>query len=253
MLIEKIYYIVLITWLMLSAAIFISLFFIVAPYGRHMRKGWGPALDSKLAWIIMEAWSPVIFAMCFVRGKAPISIPSVIFLLFWEAHYIHRAFIYPFSLKNSHDKMPLSVVLLGIFFNLVNASLNGYYVFTLSGGYSNQWLADPRFIIGAVIFVCGFVINRQADFSLSKLRKPGEKSYSIPRGGLYNYISCPNYFGEILVWLGWALSTWSLAGLSFALWTIANLAPRARSHHAWYHQQFPDYPTSRKALIPGIW
>jgi len=253
MLIEKIYYVALITWLMLAAAIFVSLFFVVAPYGRHVRKGWGLTIGSKPAWIIMEAWSPIIFALLFVMGKAPISIPSLIFLLLWEAHYIHRAFIYPFSLKNSNDKMPLSVVLLGIFFNFVNASLNGYWVFNLSGGYPDRWLSDPRFIAGVVLFIGGFVINRQADFILSKLRRPGEKSYSIPRGGLYNCISCPNYFGEIVIWIGWALATWSLAGLSFALWTIANLAPRARTHHSWYHQQFPDYPPDRKALIPGIW
>lgn len=201
MLVERIYYIILITWLILSAGIFISLFFIVAPYGRHMRKGWGPALDSRLAWIIMEAWSPIIFALCFILGKAPLSVPIVIFLLLWEAHYIHRAFIYPFSLKNSNDKMPLSVVLLGIFFNLVNASLNGYYVFTLSGGYPNLWLADPRFIIGAAVFVCGFIINRQADFILSKLRKPGEKGYSIPRAACITIYPVPTISGRS--WCGW--------------------------------------------------
>jgi len=247
------YNILLITWLVLCPLIFVSLLFIPAPYGRHIKSGWGPSVNSKLAWVIMEAWSPLIFAACFILGKAPFSITSAAFLLMWEAHYIHRAFIYPFSLKNSHDKMPLSVVISGIFFNLMNAWLNGYFVFTLSGGYPDQWLADPRFLAGAAIFISGFVINRHADYTLARLRKPGETGYKIPYGGLYRWISCPNYFGEILIWTGWALATWSLAGLSFALWTIANLAPRAMSHHAWYHQHFVDYPTDRKALVPGIW
>ncbi len=180
-------------------------------------------------------------------------VTTVIFLLLWEAHYIHRAFIYPFSLKSSNEKMPLSIVLSGLFFNLVNASLNGYYIFTLSGGYPNQWMADPRFIIGAAVFAGGFVINRQADDTLAKLRKGGESGYKIPQGGLYRWISCPNYFGEILTWCGWAIATWSLAGLSFAAWSIANLAPRAVSHHKWYHEHFPAYPAGRKALLPGIW
>ena len=108
---DAVYNIILIAWLMLSPLIFTSLFFIVAPYGRHIKSGWGPALDSKLGWVIMEACSPIIFAICFILGKAPLSIPSVIFLLMWEAHYIHRAFIYPFSLKSSRDKMPLSIAL----------------------------------------------------------------------------------------------------------------------------------------------
>jgi len=43
------------------------------------------------------------------------------------------------------------------------------------------------------------------------------------------------------------------AGLAFAVWTIANLAPRARSNHKWYRETFPDYPENRKALLPGVW
>jgi len=250
---DPIYNAVLIFWLVLSAIIFVSLLCIVAPYGRHVRRGWGIALNARPAWVIMEAWSPLIFAACFVLGKASVTAASIAFLLLWESHYIHRAFIYPFSLHNSDEKMPVSVVALGIFFNLVNASLNGYWVFTLSGGYPNSWLADPRFIIGAALFICGFVINRQSDYILSKLLGPGETEYKIPYGGLYRWVSCPNYLGEIMIWVGWAVATWSLAGLSFALWTIANLAPRARSHHAWYHENFPDYPPGRKALVPAVW
>lgn len=250
---EHVFNIVLIAWPILAPIIFISLFFITAPYGRQVRGGWGFALDSWQAWIIMEAFSPLIIFFCFLTGKAPVSTASIVFLCLWEAHYIHRAFIYPFSLKNSTAKMALSVILLGIFFNLVNASLNGYYVFTLSGGYPDSWLTDPRFIIGVAVFVIGFAINRQSDYILSNLRKPGESGYKLPSGGLYRWISCPNYLGEILIWFGWAIATWSLAGLSFALWTVANLAPRGRTHYLWYKQQFADYPQDRKALIPGVW
>jgi hypothetical protein len=44
-------------------------------------------------------------------------------------------------------------------------------------------------------------------------------------------VSCPNYLGEILEWIGWAIATWSLAGWVFAIWTMANLAPRAFTNH----------------------
>jgi len=87
---------------------------------------------------------------------------------------------------------------------------------------------------------------------LFNLRKPGETGYKIPKGGLYRRISCPNYFGEILEWTGWAIATWSLSGLSFAIWTFANLVPRAVANHNWYKQKFPEYPENRKAVIPYI-
>ena len=103
------------------------------------------------------------------------------------------------------------------------------------------------------LFVAGFVINRQADHTLRSLRRPGESGYRIPHGGLYRWISCPNYLGEIVEWTGWAMMTWSLAGLSFAVWTAANLAPRAWAHHAWYRKYFAEYPPERRALLPGLW
>ena len=87
---------------------------------------------------------------------------------------------------------------------------------------------------------------------LAALRKPGESGYKIPRGWLYNYISCPNYFGEILIWTGWAIASWSLAGAVFVLWTVANLLPRALSNHRWYRETFEEYPAKRRALIPGL-
>ena len=45
---------------------------------------------------------------------------------------------------------------------------------------------------------------------------------------------------------------WSPAGLLFAVWTAANLVPRARSHHTWYKENFPDYPANRKAIAPFL-
>jgi 3-oxo-5-alpha-steroid 4-dehydrogenase 1 len=54
-------------------------------------------------------------------------------------------------------------------------------------------------------------------------------------------------------WAGWALASWSVGGLAFALYTFANLAPRAVAHHAWYREQFPDYPKARKALVPFLY
>jgi 3-oxo-5-alpha-steroid 4-dehydrogenase 1 len=245
--------ILLIAWFVLSAVIFVTLFFIVAPYGRHTRRSWGPQIGDKLGWVIMEAPASLLFAAFFVLGIRQISVTAIAFLVLWEAHYVHRAFIYPFSRRTGASGMAVAVVAMGFLFNMGNAYLNGRYLFTLSGGYDNNWLLTPQFIIGVVLFTAGFFINRWADDRLRSLRKPGESGYRIPEGGLYRWISCPNYFGEMLTWTGWAVATWSLPGLAFAVFTLANLAPRARAHHLWYKQQFADYPPKRKALVPVIW
>ena len=97
------------------------------------------------------------------------------------------------------------------------------------------------------------MINWQSDNILIHLRKLGEKGYKIPHGGFFKWISCPNHFGEIIEWTGFAIMTWSLSGLSFAIWTAVNLIPRALDHHKWYKDTFSDYPQKRKAVIPFLW
>ncbi|MFC2026554.1 DUF1295 domain-containing protein [Chloroflexota bacterium] len=243
----------IIGWFILAAVVFLALLFVAAPYGRHARSGWGPAVNNKVGWVMMEAAAPLVFAVCFVFGNNNITITSLIFLGLWEAHYIHRAFIYPPGIRSRNRGMPLAIVGFGLLFNTVNGYLNGRYIFTFSGGYTNEWLADPRFIAGLALFITGFIINKRADRILHNLRKPGESGYRIPHGGLYRWISCPNYLGEVITWFGWAITTWSLPGLAFAAWTVANLVPRARSHHAWYRAHFPDYPPERRVFVPGLW
>jgi protein-S-isoprenylcysteine O-methyltransferase Ste14 len=96
-------------------------------------------------------------------------------------------------------------------------------------------------------------VNLHADAVLRGLRKPGETGYAVPHGGTYRFVTSPNYLGEIVEWVGFAIAAQSYAALAFAVFTVANLAPRARSHHRWYREKFADYPTSRKILLPGLW
>jgi hypothetical protein len=190
-------------WFSLAVVVFLSLLFFAAPYGRYLRSGWGPALNNRLGWVIMEAAAPLAFAVFFVLGNQANTITRLVFLGLWQAHYIHRAFIYPFSLRKRSRGMPLIIAGFGLLFNTGNAYLNGRYIFSFSGGYSNQWLWDPRFIAGVALFITGFIINRQADQTLHNLGKSAESGYKIPYGGLYRWISCPNYLGEVTS-SGWA-------------------------------------------------
>lgn len=247
------YDIVIIVWFALAAATFVVLLFITAPYGRHSRAGWGPSIDNRLGWLVMEAPAAVIFVTLFCLGRGNKTATNVVFLILWEAHYLHRAFVYPFSLRRDSKRMPLLLVALALVFNCMNACLIGLHLFSRADYYTNAWLMRPRTILGIALFVLGYAINRHADITLRKLRAKAGSRYRIPQGGLYRWVSCPNYLGEIIEWIGWAIATWSLAGLAFAVWSVANLAPRARSHHKWYTEKFADYPPERTALVPLLW
>jgi protein-S-isoprenylcysteine O-methyltransferase Ste14 len=166
-------------------------------------------------------------------------------------HYGQRTFIFPLLIKGKQP-MPISIIIFGILFNGINTYLQGRWIYTFSPPYLVNWLFSPLFIIGLIIFLSGFIINLHSDHIIRNLRKTGETEYKIPYGGMFRWVSCPSYLGEITEWTGWAIITWSLPGLVFAGWTFANLFPRARSHHKWYLETFPDYPKRRKALIPYI-
>lgn len=250
---REILYLLILSWFGLGAAIFISLFFIAAPYGRHARPGWGFALNDRLGWIIMESAAAILFLVWYFLGPYNKNALAVVFLAVWEFHYLYRAFIFPFTLRNNARRMTFSVIIMGFVFNAVNTYINGRFLYHFSGGYFNDWIKDPRFIIGISLFLFGSIVNRYSDLILRNLRKAGDSGYKIPYGGFYRWISSPNYLGELIIWSGWAVMTWSLAGAAFAFWTAANLVPRARSNQQWYLRNFPDYPAERKALLPGIW
>ncbi len=240
------------SWFLLSAIVFLVLLFVRAPYGRHNRAGWGPQMPSRLGWMVMEGVSAALMAVFFLASDRRLGTAAKIFFFLWEVHYVHRAFIYPFRRRDEGRTMPVLIVAFGVLFNVGNCYLNGRYLFAFGPSYDAGWLTDPRFLAGILIFALGFGINRHSDRILSHLRRPGETGYKIPRGGLFEWVSCPNYLGEILEWSGWALATWSLPGLSFAIWTAANLVPRALAHHRWYREKFSDYPPKRKAVVPFL-
>jgi protein-S-isoprenylcysteine O-methyltransferase Ste14 len=243
------YFLLIKIWIAFGIILFPVLLSITVPYGRHSRKDWGPMIPNRMGWMIMELPSLIMFIVFFLMGPNPVNLVTLIFFLLYTIHYSNRAIIFPLRTHTSKKLMPLIIAIFAIFFNLINGFINGYYFGTVSGGYG---IYDIRFIAGGFLFLLGMAINLKSDNVLLALRHSKKNGYSIPTGGLFNYISCPNFFGEILEWTGFAIMTWSPAALAFAVWTIVNLVPRALDHHRWYWEKFPDYPAERKAVIPFI-
>ncbi len=235
-----------------GVATFVALFFVVAPYGRHVRGGWGPTLPSRLGWVVMESPALVLFSGIYACGKHRAELAPLALYAMWALHYTNRTLVFPFRMRSRGARLPFVIVALALAFNVTNATMNASFIADL-GDYPRDWLSHPPFLIGALLFVLGMTINVDADRRLFALRKPGEERYGIPRGGLYELVSCPNYLGEIIEWIGWAVASASPGGAAFAFYTFANLAPRAVAHHAWYRRTFGDYPRRRKALIPFVW
>jgi 3-oxo-5-alpha-steroid 4-dehydrogenase 1 len=244
--------IMVIAWIGIAILIFPVLLQITAPYGRHTKSSWGPMISNRLGWFIMELPALALFSFFVLTGKNLSQIIILIASALWITHYVNRTLIFPLRIRTGKKKMPFSIVAMAFFFNIVNGFLNGYWLGHLSLPYPASWLYDPRFVAGVILFITGFIINQYHDHLLIRLRKSSATSYKMPHGGLFRYVSCPNFFGEVVEWGGFALLTWCLPTFSFFIWTFVNLIPRAIDHHRWYKITFTDYPPNRKAVIPFL-
>ena len=248
--------ILLIAMSVMAIVVFIALHFVEAGYGMMFTRRWGFSVNNKLGWVMMEA--PVFIAMAalwWFSDRRTEAAPVVMLLLF-ELHYFQRSFIFPLLIRGK-NRMPISIITMGVVFNLINAIMQGGWIFYLSPSdlYTTSWLISPQFIIGTIVFFAGMFINLQSDNIIRHLRKPGDTKHYIPHGGMFRYVSSANYFGEFLEWVGFAILTWSLSGAVFALWTFANLAPRAKKIHKRYSEQFGAQfdDLKLKSIIPFIY
>ena len=161
------------------------------------------------------------------------------------------AVIYPQRIKVAGKTMPVYTMLTSMVFYIVNGYLIGHYFGQLRE-YPIEWLYDPRFLIGVALFLFGFFVNIHSDNILINLRDEDEAGYKIPHGGFFKHVSCPNYMGECIEWIGFAIMTWSSIGFVYAAWVVLPLFIQARVTHQWYVDQFGDsYPKDRKAIIPS--
>lgn len=238
----------------IAAIVFVALYFVEAGYGMLFDKKWGPPIPNKLAWVCMEA--PVFIVMLYLwsSSEQPFQTVPLLFFLFFELHYLQRAFIFPILIKGK-SKMPAGIMGMGIVFNLLNGYMQGEWLFHLAPAdmYTIDWLCTPQFIIGTLLFFTGMAINLQSDYIVRHLRKPGDTKHYLPKGGMFKYVTSANYFGEIVEWCGFAILTWSASGAVFAWWTIANLVPRANTIYHKYKTTFGGELGNRKRVFPFIY
>jgi 3-oxo-5-alpha-steroid 4-dehydrogenase 1 len=252
MLPENSFSIFVISWIVFALVLFPFTLKITAPYGRHSKRNWGLMISNRLGWFIMEIPSLVLFLFYVIKYGDFSNILLLIATILWVSHYFHRAIIFPLRIHTKGKKMPVLIMVFALFFNLVNGSINGYWVGKIDTPFLLEGWNIVRLITGISLFIGGYVVNQYHDRILINLRKSSSNGYMIPYGGLFKYISCPNFFGEIIEWAGFAILCCSLPSLAFFVWSFVNLVPRAIDHHKWYLKNFKEYPKERKAVIPGL-
>ncbi len=243
-----------------AAFTIIGSLFTQSPYGRFASDKYGVNLNPKLGWWLMEIPATVVFLWFYLRGPRATEAMPLVLALIWLIHYGNRGWFFPLSIRvvpGKKSSFSVMVMALGMFVTAIHGYLNASF-FTEHGRHlTNDWFADPRFLLGLAVYYTGFFLIVQSEAIVRNLRDParraaGESGYKIPYGGAYRWVSSPQYLGELTAWAGFALMTWGLPGVMIFLISAGNLVPRAFATHKWYREKFPEYPTGRKALIPGV-
>ena len=220
------------------------------PFGRAGGQPKGTHIPARTGWFLMELPALVILPVTYVVGTNG-SPAGNLLVGVWTAHYSHRTLIWPWLVQRRDSRMPLITCAAGFTFNVVNGVLFSWYMTRLTV-YTDEWLGDSRFMTGATVMAIGAALNVWSDYYLARLRNAKPDQAVQPMRGPFRLVSCPNLTGEMLEWAGFALMCWSPPAMAFAVWTAANLTPRALWRLGWYHRQFDDYPSRRRALIPGL-
>ncbi|XP_013093798.2 very-long-chain enoyl-CoA reductase-like isoform X2 [Biomphalaria glabrata] len=174
----------------------------------------------------------------------------------WTFHYAKRLLETLFVHRFSHATMPI----LNIFKNSTY-----YWGFTaLVAYFVNHPLYTPptngnaQIWAGLGTFIFAELGNFSVHVALRNLRPPGTKERRIPKADsnpfswLFNLVSCPNYFYEVLAWVGFTVMTQCLPAGLFCLAGFYQMAVWAKAKHRNYLKEFKDYPRSRTAIVPFL-
>ncbi|XP_055353354.1 3-oxo-5-alpha-steroid 4-dehydrogenase 1-like [Paramacrobiotus metropolitanus] len=230
---------------------YVALQLLPAPYGRYSSPSYGLLVPARIAWVVQEcpAFFVPLYVWLYMDNGAPALANKILAGLFM-LHYFQRTFFYSFLIRGGKPT-PLAPFLMAFVFCTYNGYMQARSILKFRGPIPD--VADPVFLLGVALFVVGLLINIQSDHILRNLRSDGSKAYKIPYGGMFDYITAANFFGEIVEWWGFALAAWQLQGFAFAIFTMANLVPRGLSHHAWYLNKFRgEYPVDRYAVLPPL-
>ncbi|XP_047220836.1 3-oxo-5-alpha-steroid 4-dehydrogenase 2-like isoform X2 [Girardinichthys multiradiatus] len=197
-------------------------------YGRYTKAD-SRCWPATLGWFLQEVPAFLVPLLLLLSTEEP-EAGTGRRVLIWTfmLHYFYRSFVY--SLLTRGRPVPLKIIFSSIVFCSLNGFLQGHYLLHCAQ-FQHTWLRNTRLFAGVLVFSIGLTINIHSDHVLRNLRKPGEYVYKIPRGGMFEFVSGANFFGEITEWCGYALAAWSLPAFAFAFFTICSIGPRAYYHH----------------------
>ncbi|KAB8212043.1 3-oxo-5-alpha-steroid 4-dehydrogenase-domain-containing protein [Aspergillus parasiticus] len=166
-------------------------------------------------------------------------------------HFLKREYESIFVHRFSNATMPARKIVLNSGYYCVMSGNMAYWTFRPDATPRNPALLCA----GLVLFAFGELANLNTHFVLRDLRRPGTPERGVPYGFGFGVVTCPNYFFEIIAWIGiWLVSGLSWSILIFIIIGSVQMAIWAKKKEHRYRKEFGDkYKVKRFVMLPGIY
>ena len=171
-------------------------------------------------------------------------------------HFLKREFETAFVHKFSRPTMPLSNLFKNCTYYWTFGAIIGYPL--CSPFYNESVIPSSSTVqIGLIIFIVSELCNLYCHIILSLLRPAsGSDVRPIPKGFLFDYVSCPNYTFEVMSWIGFSIMTGLVWSWLFTLVGALQMTEWAVKKHKLYRNDKntgDEYKKlGRKAIIPFV-
>lgn len=130
-----------------------------------------------------------------------------------------------------------------------------YYVVSESFRWTRYSVALFLFVLASVYQVrCHSIL---IDLKRKNFQIPNEvkSQYSLPVGSLFEYVCCPHYLCEMIVYMSLFLVRPSPVQIASLVWVSVNLAVVAQQQFTYYQKRFPEEMKRKhiRRLVPFLW
>lgn len=207
-------------------------------------------------------FGPALQTLLFgARAPQPMHAVAELAVLCWVGHFLKREFETLFVHKFSRPTMPLSNLFKNCGYYWTFGSVIGYPLCATSFAVTSPDLVKA----GLGVFLLSELGNLYCHIKLSSMRpQEGSKKREIPRGFMFDLVACPNYFFEIMSWVGFTVMTldasfsglanqtiWSAAFTAVGLLQMGDWAMKKhREYKKTYGKEYTDL--RRRAMFPFV-
>ncbi|CAH3151198.1 unnamed protein product [Pocillopora meandrina] len=211
-------------------------------------------INSQLGWSICYGAPLVLYAILWYLSGMPQTIFQLVSLVTYLGHFLKRIIEALFIHKYSKNMLLLPVIEIAMFYCL--GAVTQHYWCNI---YTHGPLADKlssnyvALVVGIPVFVIGESLNFYHHHILANLRPAGTLTgYVVPHAGLFHYLVCPHYLGELIAWYGMAVAGQHLGVYLAWLVMVCYLSGRSHQTHLWYLKKIENFPKDRRNIFPGI-